>query len=315
MSKKLKSWHGIYLIFILFFNAIEQTRGQTTFKIPQKTKKILFLGNSITYSGLYVAQVETFLKLKYPKNKYVFFNMGLPSETVSQLSENNHANGRFPRPALQERLDRVLKLTKPDLVFASYGMNDGIFLPFDEGRFLKYKEGIEWLHNEIENTGARIIHLTPPIFDNRKGEEYAKVLDIYSDWLLSKIKNDHWYVANIHYAMKEFIENKRKIDSTFILAKDGVHPNETGHWIMAKELLLYLGETEITQYTNEKDAFEPFNNGPKIASLIKERQLIMKDSWLTAAGHKRPEMARGMPIVLAKKKIKIINRQLRKLLK
>ena len=172
----------LFLFIFIIANSISYC--QTPFKIPPKTKKILFLGNSITYSGLYVAQVETYLRLKYPKNKYEFMNLGLPSETVSQLSEENHADGRFPRPALQERLTRVLAQTKPDLVFASYGMNDGIYLPFDENRFQKYKDGIEWLHTEIEKIGAKIVHLTPPIFDERKGKEYAKVLDIYSIWLL-----------------------------------------------------------------------------------------------------------------------------------
>ena len=36
---------------------------------------------------------------------------------------------KIPRPDLHERLERVLTQTKPDLVFARYGMNDGIYLP------------------------------------------------------------------------------------------------------------------------------------------------------------------------------------------
>src|SRR2546425_2764856 len=37
-----------------------------------------------------------------------FLNLGLPSETVSGLSEEGHAGGQFPRPDLLERLARVL---------------------------------------------------------------------------------------------------------------------------------------------------------------------------------------------------------------
>ena len=50
------------------------------------------------------------------------------------MSEEGHAGGKFPRPDLHERLDRALPKTKPDLVFACYGMNDGIYLPLDEAR-------------------------------------------------------------------------------------------------------------------------------------------------------------------------------------
>lgn len=303
----------IFTICILFIGLLVQSKGQSDYKIPKKTKKVLFLGNSITYSGLYVSQVETYLKLKYPKNKYEFLNLGLPSETVSQLSENNHADGRFPRPALQERLNRVLSQTKPDLVFASYGMNDGIYLPFNENRFQKYKDGIEWLHSEVEKIGAKIVHLTPPIYDDHKGQEYAEVLDIYSNWLISK-KADNWQVADIHDAMKEFVQNKRLLDSTFTLAKDGIHPNETGHWIMAKALLIFLGEKEISQYSTANEVFVKFKNGLEIATLIEQKQTILKDSWLTTIGHKRPEMSKGLPLIKAKEKAKIIAAQLKKLL-
>jgi lysophospholipase L1-like esterase len=242
-------------------------------------------------------------------------NLGLPSETVSQLSEENHADGRFPRPALQERLARVLAQTKPDLVFASYGMNDGIYLPFDESRFQKYKDGIEWLHVEIEEISAKIVHLTPPIFDERKGKEYAQVLDIYSDWLMTKVKSDGWLVADIHFPMKQYLHNQRLIDSTFALAEDGVHPSETGHWLMAKQLLLYLGEKEIDNFDNANAAFANFKNGEKIAKSIEEKQTIMKDAWLTSTGHKRPEMAVGLPLNIAKQKAKEIDKQIRGLLK
>ncbi len=312
----MANYYKISLLFLIVFistNSIAYC--QPPFKIPPKAKRILFLGNSITYSGLYVAQVEAFLKLKYPKNKFEFMNLGLPSETVSQLSEENHADGRFPRPALQERLARVLAQTKPDLVFASYGMNDGIYLPFDENRFQKYKEGIEWLHIEIEKIGAKIVHLTPPIFDERKGKEYAQVLDIYSDWLLTKTKSDGWQVTDIHFPMKQYLHNQRFTDSTFVLAQDGVHPGETGHWLMAKHLLLYLGENEIANFDNANAAFANFKNGRAIAELIEEKQNIMKDAWLSLTGHKRPEMKTGLPMNIAEKQAKEIDKQVKYLLK
>ena len=135
--------------------------GQSLF--PAQVKRVVFLGNSITYAGQYVTAIDVYYRTHYPNQPIEFINVGLPSETVSGLSEAGHADGKFPRPDLHERLERVLAQTKPDLVFASYGMNDGIYLPFDETRFQQYKEGIEWLHNEVVKTGASIIHLTPPV--------------------------------------------------------------------------------------------------------------------------------------------------------
>ncbi|UFH53869.1 hypothetical protein [Spirosoma sp. KNUC1025] len=141
---------------------------QTASPFPKGTKRILFLGNSITYAGSYVTDIETYFVVHYPKQSYEFINVGLPSETVSGLSEPNHADGRFPRPDLHERLSQVLAQTKPDVVFACYGMNDGIYLPLDETRFRPYREGMKWLHTELEKIGAkRIIFLTPPFMTMR----------------------------------------------------------------------------------------------------------------------------------------------------
>src|SRR2546426_9734607 len=77
-------------------------------------KRILFLGDSITYAGQYVDRFEMLLFTQYPERQFEVINCGLPSETVSGLSEPGHAGGKFPRPDLHERLGRVLTKVKPD---------------------------------------------------------------------------------------------------------------------------------------------------------------------------------------------------------
>ena len=111
------------------------------YKIEEGVKRIVFVGNSITYAGGYINYIDTYLSIRYPKKNYEIINLGLPSETVSGLSEPNHANGAFPRPNLHDRLESLLNKTKPDLIFACYGMNDGIYKPLDETRFKKFRDG------------------------------------------------------------------------------------------------------------------------------------------------------------------------------
>ena len=288
---------------------------------PANVRRVVFLGNSITYAGTYVTYIDAYLSTRYPQQGLEFINVGLPSETVSGLSEEGHADGKFPRPDLHERLARVLALTKPDLVFASYGMNDGIYLPFDEGRFQQFKEGINWLHNEIIKSGAQIIHLTPPVYDELRGHKtgYAAVLDRYSDWLLGQKAAYNWSVIDVHYPMKEFLEAHRKVDSAyaiagFALAEDGVHPGETGHWIMAKSILLGLGEKAIATAPNIQSAMATTPNSIQLLKLISERQTILKDAWLTTAGHKRPGMKVGLPLNEAKAKAAELDAQIKVLM-
>lgn len=300
------------LIFLVGFQI--SGNAQSAYELPESVKKILFLGNSITWSGEYVDYVETYFRAVKPEQSLEFINVGLPSETVSGLSESGHADGKFPRPDLHERLSRVLTAIEPDLVIACYGMNDGIYLPFDETRFSKFKEGINWLHDEVVKQDIPIIHATPPVFDERKGAAYANVLDIYSDWLISRRYTADWDVIDIHWPMRKYLEDKRLSDSTFVLAEDGVHPGTTGHWLMAKEILQFLGEQEVASADSIEEALSSFQNVDKLSRLVSERQEILRSAWLTHTGHQRPGLPEGLSVAKAKRKVKRIDKKIASLL-
>jgi lysophospholipase L1-like esterase len=88
-----------------------------------KARRIMFLGDSITAAGMYVQYFEGYLLTRFPHKRFEIFSLGLPSETVTGLSEPDHP---WPRPNVHERLGRALERLKPDTVVACYGMNDGI---------------------------------------------------------------------------------------------------------------------------------------------------------------------------------------------
>ena len=303
----------IFIGCILFFTLCHGY-SQNTITIPENSSKILFLGNSITYSGQYIAYIEAYLMLQYPELKLEFINVGLPSETVSGLSEPNHAQGRFPRPELKERLHRILSTVKPDLVFANYGINDGIYLPYDDDRFQKFKDGILWMHNEVVKTGADIIHLTPPVFDGSNAEAYDNVMDIYSDWLISRRFTHDWKIIDIHDPMKRQLQEQRVQNPKFTFAPDGVHPNNNGHWVMAQQVLLSLGENNAARYNTVEKAMVSFENGKQVLEIVEKKQAFAKDAWLTATGHKRPGMAKGTSLEEVQLKTKQLEKQLNKLL-
>lgn len=284
------------------------------YPLPDSVKRILFLGNSITYNGKYIAYLDAYLTLNYPARQYEIINVGLPSETVSGLSEPGHAGGKFPRPCLQERLDRVLTQLQPHLVFACYGMNDGIYLPFDEERFAQYKAGILLLHEAVEKSGASIVHITPPMYDERKGPAYAHVLDIYADWLISKRNAWQWKVIDIHWPMKKYMEDRRLVDSSFRYAADGIHPNDTGHFVMARQILLSLGEKPPANAHTIQEVLSIYPQGDTILALVEKRQALLKDAWLTQTGHKRPGMHAGLPLQEAIQQAAAIRKQIKTLL-
>ncbi len=280
----------LHLVLVLFVGFSVQAQI-----FPGNPKRVLFIGNSITYAGRYVQIIEAYQRAKFPNQEIDIYNVGLPSETVSGLSEDGHASGRFPRPDLHERLARVLEQIKPDLVFATYGMNDGIYLPLDEARFLKFKDGIIWMHEQVDASGAKIIHITPSLYEEKPNENigYGKVLDEYSQWLTQQKK---WQVIDTHSALQKYLNAELKKNANFRISKDGVHPGDQGHWMMAKEILRYLGAKKINRMNSVEEMLAPMKEPKAFFDLVVERHNILKDSWLTQTGHKRPEMKKGIPM-------------------
>lgn len=274
-------------------------------------KRVLWLGDSITYAGGYVADVNYYLVTRMPSGRFDFINAGLSSETVSGLSEPNHAGGKFPRPYLHERLDRVLTQTHPEVVFACYGMNCGIYLPFDEERFGKYKEGTNLLHQKAVGQGIRIIHLTPPVYDARgENEAYARTLDKYSEWLISQRKTADWEVIDLHFPIKKFIEEHRKNDPKFILQPDHVHPGALGHWVMAKAILQGLGAKDLNAVEDPQALTAGQPTGEKLLQRVTERMELLRNAWLTATRHLRPGVPKGLPLDQAKDRAAELEKQI-----
>ncbi len=290
-------------IFILLLTCLLTTaRAAEPGFLPGVTR-IVFLGDSITYSGQYVDLFEAFLFTQFPNRSFEVIDCGLPSETVSGLSEVGHAGGKFPRPDLHERLDRVLAKARPDLIFACYGMNDGIYKPYDEIRALRYQEGIRKLREKAKAAGAEVIHLTPPVFDsvpisgkvapagqesaNAPYDGYDAVLTRYGAWLVEQ-RAAGWRVIDIHTPMKAAIAKARESEGSFTFAKDGVHANAEGNALIA--------DTQLAALDAERaEKFRAAPPSPELLALIRRRGRLLADAWLKDIGHLRPGTAQNAP--------------------
>ena len=202
-------------------------------------QKIVVLGDSITQGGGYVSFMDYYLQKLRPQAHFEVYPLGLSSETVSGLSEPGHAGGKFARPALSERLPRVLEKMRPDVVFACYGMNDGIYQPLEEKRFQAFKDGINHLLDSCQKAGVKcIILVTPPIYDatTKAGEfNYDTVLTAYAAWEKT-LQRPGLEVVDLHTAMRAAREKR-----TEVFSKDRVHPGDEGHLLMARTILAGVG--------------------------------------------------------------------------
>ena len=218
---------------------------------PKDGLRVVFLGDSITQVGTYVRYVDAYLATRFPDRQIEVIGLGLSSETVSGTTEAGHP---YPRPDLRSRLPRALELTRPNLVFVSYGMNDGLYSPPDPARTDLFVRGMADVVQSIRQAGAEVIVGTPPPFDSRPIRaktapfaapvfgyqhpyvDYDGVLGIFTNLLLAR-QAEGWTVADIHGATRDALSTLRVNDPNFTLATDGVHPDGDGQWLIARPYL------------------------------------------------------------------------------
>ena len=382
--------------------AVAPAHGQE-WPLPAGVNRVVFLGDSITYGGRYIDYVEAYFLTRFPDRRVELLNLGLPSETTSGLSEPSHAGGDFPRPDVHERLARVLERTKPDLVIACYGMNDGIYQPLSEDRFARYRVGIQRLVDRVKAAGVPLILLTPPVFDVPT-DPYHEVLSHYAAWLMDQRKIG-WRVFDVQSPMEQHLAARRAQTLDYLLARDHIHPNPFGHWLIAQSLLVGLGSPanvdeavidfdsqkvvrgRVTELMTEQEGIRfrwfsrrpmPFDpqwdeksaaleqiadrldrhrlvvrgvpadqyrlyedtvllgtvtrqelkagvdmlrfsklsanqQGGDVLKLIRRRQSMLTDAWLQSVGHKRPRMAKGLPLEEATRQANELETHLRKM--
>ncbi len=229
----------VCLIFFLLLPSVYGAESKASAVERLAGKRVVFLGDSITQAGGYVTFFDYYLEKLYPQQSFEIYGLGLASETLSGLSEDNHAGGKFPRPCLFERLPRLLERVKPEIVFACYGINDGIYQPLDAERFTAFQDGVQRLISQCKMAGVQQIYLvTPPIYDMeaKPGEfNYDDVMTKYAAWEKS-LDMDGVEVIDLHTAMR-----KARDARTEPFSKDRVHPGAEGHLLMAQTILISLG--------------------------------------------------------------------------
>lgn len=302
-----------FLAFICLLNFIGPSSAEEVPSLLQPGKKILFLGDSNTYAGRYIVELEAQLRYLFPKKQFTLLNLGLPSETASGLSEPDHP---FPRPDVHERAERALSKVKPDVVFVCYGMNDGIYYPFSKERFEAYQKGISSLMDKIKAVNAKVVLLTPPPFDpvpliaKKKlrpmgaekyawfapYEKYNDVLKRYAEWILTR-HNQVAKVIDIYSPIQNHLDEQRKSKPEYALAGDGVHPNAKGHQLIAHAILRAFDLKPADEMNKE------------LVKRIAQKQQILRDAWLSHVGHKRPGVRKGLPLSEAQKKAEAIDKK------
>lgn len=184
------------------------------FAAEQSPKKLVIIGDSLTEGyGLskekaYPAVLEKILKEN--NHNYKVINGGVSGSTTSSA---------------MSRLSWFLR-TKPDMIILALGANDGlrgIKVEVSKANLEKFIKKCQQEKIKVVIAGMQI----PPNY----GEEYRKAFQqMYKD-IISKYK-----IPSIPFLI-EGVAGKPELN-----IEDGIHPNEQGHKIVAKNVYKHIKE-------------------------------------------------------------------------
>lgn len=275
--------------------------------------RVLVMGDSISDDGRYIAMINAYLKFSGLERRVRLMNAGVSSETLSGLSEPGHP---FPRPCGLERLDRAIALTQPDWVLLFYGMNDGIYYPLEERRFAAFRGGVEEAVRRVHRAGCKAAVATPIPFDrasyrgalyplgetdygyDRAYEGYDEVLAAYSEWILAAMPGKAELVVDLRKPMEEDRRTLRAADPAAVTG-DGIHPDDHGHWVMARALMKAMFNRSLTDFGDrliETEAGRSYWRKMMRLEMMEHRQL--KET----IGHGLPQKAQPLPPVRLEEK-------------
>lgn len=294
----------LILVLIVAFSLALNASSAATAPALLAGQRVLVLGDSITQDGRYVTFLEYYVHRLAPGARADLIAIGLGSETISGLTEPGHA---YPRPNGLDRLDRALGTIKPTVVFACYGMNDGIYHPSSPERLAAFSQGLDVLITKVRAAGAKLVLITPPLFDALPIPQriapadatvygYQKTFAGYDDVLaelgaiVRSRSGSDVQVIDLHTAMRAALTERRKSAPTFTFAPDGVHPGDLGHLLMARTVASGLGLTP-PEATLEAELARI--QADPLFPLVRDRRALRSESWLAHIGYTRGETYRS----------------------
>ncbi|MBY0506482.1 MAG: SGNH/GDSL hydrolase family protein [Bryobacteraceae bacterium] len=197
---------------------------------------VVFYGDSITDQRLYTTFVETFVVTRYPKMPVRFTHSGWGGDRVTGGGGGN----------LETRLQRDVFAHRPTVFTSMLGMNDGRYRAFDPAFFDEFLQGYNRLVSLVQARvpECRITLIRPSTYDDITRPPmfeggYNAVLVRYGDALAKLAQERQCGIADLNGLLAKTLQGANAENATLAqrFLPDRVHPQPSGHLVMAQSLL------------------------------------------------------------------------------
>ena len=230
--------HGNKLYFKnVFIRELPRVPDRVTARpVVERGDLVAIVGDSITEQKLYSRYIEDYLIACVPHLDLRVVQLGWSGERA---------------PGFASRLENDLSPLRADVVTTCYGMNDGLYRPYEPSIGDTYRQAMEDIVYRLKQQGAVVVVGSPGAVDTHTFNRAARVKpDVYNQNLarLRDIARDtalrHGMpFANVHDPMV-VAQMKAKPalgDEYHVCGADGFHPAPNGHLVMAYAFLKAMG--------------------------------------------------------------------------
>jgi lysophospholipase L1-like esterase len=202
----------------------------------KKNDTILFIGDSITDcsrerpagadksagSG-YVSLIKADLLASFPEKNLSVINTGISGNRVIDL---------------KYRWNDDVKKHNPSVLSVMIGIND-VWRQFDQPDLIpqmtpeEYTKLYTELLNNIPDSADRLILATPYLIETNKDDPMRSMMDTYTDIVKDFAEKYNAVLIDTQQAFDTYLKSQ----NADTLAEDCIHPNLTGHMVIAKSFL------------------------------------------------------------------------------
>ncbi len=202
---------------------------------PAKTKRVVFLGDSITQAG---AGVGGYISLM--RDALTSAGQGAAFELIGAGISGNKV------PDLQKRLEKDVLSKNPDVVFIYIGINDVWHWERNNGTSEEnYEAGLNDIIKQLKSKKVRVIICTPTVIGEKHDGSNVQdaMLEEYAA-LSRKIAQDNKLeLLDLRKAFIDYLKAKNKDNAEKgIFTTDRVHLNAAGNAFVALQMMPYLAK-------------------------------------------------------------------------
>ena len=243
-----------------------------------KGARVCFLGDSITHANDYISRIADYYHENLSDRKVNFYNCGVSGGSLKTLLTI---------------FDQDIAVHKPTHAVIMIGINDSARyllsdLPRGKERYDRmlsafdlYKERLSTICQKFEALGCEIILCTQTPYDEYQESDVPTLkggfalLSAYAEYVRCYAKEKGYKLCDYH----TYISKVAQFDA--VIRTDRVHPNELGHYHMAKCFLEFQGY-DIGEYKDIPEYLSEWRNRvAELRDIHAAEYLIIQDYSLS----------------------------------